>query len=56
MCFVGTFGSADTGEEGPESEDGQGSNPYPLEGKYIDEADRQKYVLLPSRSATTIDN
>lgn len=22
-------------------------NPYPLEGKYIDEDDRERYVLLP---------
>ena len=44
LCW--TFGSADTGEEGPESEDGQDSNPYPLEGKYIDDADRQKCVFL----------
>lgn len=41
------FDSADTGEEGPESEDGQDSNPYPLEGKYMDEVDRQKYAFSP---------
>ena len=38
------------GEEGPESEDGPGSNPYPLEGKYIDELDKQKCVPLLSRA------
>lgn len=43
LCW--TPHSADTGEEGPESEDGQDSNPYPLEGKYIDEVDRQKCVF-----------
>jgi hypothetical protein len=45
LCWV--FGSADTGEDGPESEDGQDSNPYPLEGKYVDDADRQKCVFAP---------
>ena len=40
----------DTGEEGPESEDGPGSNPYPLEGKYIDETDKHKCVPFPPRS------
>ena len=54
LCW--TFGSADTGEEGPESEDGQDSNPYPLEGKYVDEVDRQKCVFLPSRTRRTIDD
>jgi RNA polymerase-associated protein RTF1 len=30
----------------PESEedDDEGANPYPLEGKYKDEADREQYV------------
>ena len=46
--FVGRFDSADGGE-GPESENGQDLNPYPLEGKYINEADRQTYVLLHIR-------
>lgn len=45
LCWM--FDSADTGEEGPESEDGQDSNPYPLEGKYMDEVDRQKYAFSP---------
>lgn len=44
LCWP--FDSADVGGEGPESEDGQDSNPYPLEGKYIDEADRQKCVFV----------
>ena len=43
LCW--THDSADTGGEGPESEDGQDSNPYPLEGKYVDEADRHKCVF-----------
>jgi RNA polymerase-associated protein RTF1 len=35
--------SVDTpSEDEPESEDDE-SNPYPLEGKFIDEADRHKY-------------
>ena len=46
VCWA--CGSADAGGEGPESEDGQDSNPYPLEGKYVDEADRQKCAFLPS--------
>jgi hypothetical protein len=55
LCW--TFDSADTGEDGPESEDGQDSNPYPLEGKYIDEADRQMCVFSPLYvRATTIDD
>ena len=29
---------------------GQGTNPFPLEGKYIDEDDRDQYVNLPSRT------
>jgi len=45
LCW---FGSADTGEEGPESEDSRDLNPYPLEGRYIDETDRQKCVFLYS--------
>ena len=48
LCWA--FSSTDMGEEGPESEDGQDSNPYPLEGKYVDEADRQKCVFLPSHT------
>ncbi|KAF9781241.1 plus-3-domain-containing protein [Thelephora terrestris] len=38
---------ADTGDEGPGSGEGQDSNPYPLEGKYVDEADRQKLLSMP---------
>lgn len=48
LCWI--HDSADTGGEGPESEDGQDSNPYPLEGKYVDEVDRQKCVFPPSRT------
>lgn len=33
--------------DGPESEE---ENPYPLEGKYIDELDRQKFVATFSPS------
>lgn len=33
-------------DEQPESEEGiNDSTPYPLEGKYIDEADRQRCVI-----------
>ena len=35
----------DSGEDGPESEE-EDSDPYPLEGKYADEADRQRSVAL----------
>lgn len=37
---------SDSGDMQPESEDGDVSkmNPYPLEDKYIDEADRQRWV------------
>ena len=48
--FCWGYNSADTGGEGPESEDGQDSNPYPLEGKYVDDADRQKCVFLLSHT------
>jgi hypothetical protein len=30
--------------DGPESEDDVEENPYPLDGKYIDEYDRQRYT------------
>jgi hypothetical protein len=43
------------GDEGPESEDGQDANPYPLEGKYTNEADRQKYVFLYTRATMVND-
>ncbi|THH18000.1 hypothetical protein EW146_g2928 [Bondarzewia mesenterica] len=36
----------DSGDE-PESEEESDTNPYPLEGKYIDEADRQKLLEMP---------
>lgn len=33
---------SDDSDNGPESEEEEGSDPYPLEGKYADEADRQR--------------
>ncbi|KAI0073603.1 plus-3-domain-containing protein [Panus rudis PR-1116 ss-1] len=40
--------SSDSEEDAPESEEEEhsSSNPYPLEGKYIDEADRQRLMQL----------
>ena len=54
LCW--THDSADMGGEGPESEDGQDSNPYPLEGKYVDETDRQKCVIPPLQIHATMIN
>lgn len=43
------MGSDSDQEDGPESEeDSTESNPYPIEGKYIDEEDRERFVSLPS--------
>ena len=47
-----------SGADGPESEEDYfGENPYPLEGKYIDEFDRQRYTatLALCFSSTTED-
>ncbi|KAH9955438.1 hypothetical protein BC827DRAFT_1141450 [Russula dissimulans] len=39
---------ADTSDaDGPESEDDVEENPYPLDGKYIDEYDRQRLLEMP---------
>jgi RNA polymerase-associated protein RTF1 len=34
-------------DDGPESEEEESTTPYPLEGKYVDEADRQRLMQLP---------
>jgi hypothetical protein len=43
LCSPGMDSTSDA--DGPESEeDGVEENPYPLDGKYIDEYDRQRYT------------
>ena len=43
------MGSDSDQDDEPESEeDSAESNPYPIEGKYIDEEDRERYVVFPS--------
>jgi RNA polymerase-associated protein RTF1 len=41
-----TMTDSESDKPSPESEedDDEGANPYPLEGKYKDEADREQYV------------
>ena len=42
------MGSDSDQDDEPESEeDSAESNPYPIEGKYIDEEDRERYVGFP---------
>ena len=42
------MGSDSDQDDEPESEeDSAESNPYPIEGKYIDEEDRERYVDFP---------
>ncbi|KAG6853749.1 hypothetical protein C0991_001765 [Blastosporella zonata] len=38
---------SDSEEDGPESEEGEEDELYPLEGKYVDEADRLRLMQLP---------
>jgi hypothetical protein len=44
LCSLGMDSTSDA--DGPESEedDVEAKNPYPLDGKYIDEYDRQRYT------------
>lgn len=46
-CSLTVRSSLDTpsGDEPESEEDGEQPMPYPLEGKYVDENDRQRYVV-----------
>lgn len=44
LCGV-VFSVSSGSDDGPESEEEELTTPYPLEGKYVDEADRERYLL-----------
>lgn len=43
-------------EDGPESEERELTTPYPLEGKYTDELDRERYYPTPLNNTPVINS